>query len=99
MGSWDHLRTLELTWSDTARELFGVSDSVQVSYDLFLSLLESDDRKRTEHAIREAVENGRSFDLSYSLRKPSGSIHWVRARGAVAFGAESLCAACDAARH
>ena len=84
MGSWDlNLRTQELTWSDAARELFGVSDSVQVSYDLFLSLLESDDRKRTEHAIREAVENGRSFDLSYSLRKPSGSTHWVRARGAV----------------
>ena len=72
-----------MTWSDAARELFGVSDSVQVSHDLVLSLLEADDRKRTEQAIRETVENGRSFDLSYSLRKPSGSTHWVRARGAV----------------
>jgi two-component system sensor kinase FixL len=84
MGSWDlNLRTMELTWSDAARELFGVSDSVPVSYDLFLSLLEPDDRKRTEQAIREAVQNGRSFDFSYPLRKSSDSTHWVRARGAV----------------
>src|ERR1700751_1893692 len=76
MGSWDlDLRTMELTWSEAARELFGVSESVPVSYDLFLSLLEPGDRKRTNQAIREAIENGRSFDLSYPLRKPSGSTH------------------------
>jgi two-component system sensor kinase FixL len=84
MGSWDlNLHTLELTWSKAARELFGVSDSVRVSYDIFLSLLEPDDRKRTDQAIREAAENGRSFDLSYPLRKSSGATHWVRARAGV----------------
>jgi two-component system sensor kinase FixL len=84
MGSWDlNLRTMELTWSEAARKLFGFSDSDPVSYDLFLSLLEPDDQKRTEHAVREAVENSRFFDLSYPLRKPSGSTHWVRTRGGV----------------
>ena len=84
MGSWDlNLHTLELTWSEAARKLFGVSDSDPVSYELFLSLLEPDDRRRTEQAIHAAAENGRSFDLSYPLRKPSGSLHWVRVRGGV----------------
>ncbi|HLZ01166.1 MAG TPA: sensor protein FixL [Bradyrhizobium sp.] len=84
IGSWDlNLRTMELTWSEATRKLFDFSDSDPASYDLFLSLLEPDDRKRTEHAVREAIENAKSFDLSYALRKPSGSTHWVRARGGV----------------
>ena len=84
MGSWDlNLRTFELTWSRTARRLFGVSDRDPVSYDLFLSVLEPDERERTAQAVRQAVKSGRPFDLFYRLRKPSGSIHWVRARGSV----------------
>lgn len=84
IGSWDlNLRSLELTWSGAARELFGVSDSDPVSYDLFLSLLEPQDRRRTEQAVRAAAENGVPFDLSYPLRKSSGSARWVRVRGGV----------------
>lgn len=84
MGSWDlNLQTLELTWSEAARQLFGVSNNDPVSYDLFLSLLEPDDRSRTEQAIHAAAENGSPLDLSYPLRKPSGSTHWVRVRGSV----------------
>jgi two-component system, LuxR family, sensor kinase FixL len=74
---------MELTWSKAARQLFGFSDSDPVSYDLFLALLEPDDQRRTKLAIREAVKSGTFFDLSYPLRKPSGSTHWVRARGGV----------------
>jgi two-component system, LuxR family, sensor kinase FixL len=54
MGSWDLDRaTRELTWSEAACKLFGISSPDPVSYDLLISLLESDDRERTEQAIRQ----------------------------------------------
>jgi two-component system sensor kinase FixL len=84
VGSWDlNLSTMELTWSKAACQLFGVSGQDPVSYDLFLSLLEPDDRDRTDRAIRQAVESGQPFDLAYRLSKTSGSTHWVRARGSI----------------
>jgi two-component system sensor kinase FixL len=85
VGGWDLvLSTRELNWSQTARRLFGVSDRVPVTYDLFLSLLEPDDRKRTEQAIARSVESGAPFDLAYRLAREDGRSHWVRARGSLA---------------
>lgn len=57
VGGWDiDLSTRELFWSNTARKLFGVSNAAAVSYDLFLSLLEPEDRERTEQAISRSLE-------------------------------------------
>ncbi|WP_213289032.1 sensor protein FixL [Bradyrhizobium sp. sGM-13] len=84
VGGWDiDLSTRELFWSNIARKLFGVSNAAAVSYDLFLSLLEPEDRERTEQAISRSRETGASFDLSYRLRREDGGSHWVRARGSV----------------
>src|SRR5689334_13251056 len=87
MGSWDlDLTTKELTWSEAACNLFGISSRDPVSYDRLLSLLEPNDRQRIERAIRQALEAGIPFDLSYELMRTSGSTHWVRARGSVIRG-------------
>ncbi|MCA1453768.1 PAS domain S-box protein [Bradyrhizobium sp. BRP22] len=84
IGGWDlDLVTMELTWSSTARRLFGVSDDTPISYELFLSLLEPADRERTEQAISRATESGESFDLAYRLRRSDGRNHWVRLRGSL----------------
>ncbi|MGY3614361.1 sensor protein FixL [Bradyrhizobium sp. USDA 10063] len=82
VGGWDlDLSTMELTWSNTARRLFGVSDDAPVSYELFLSLLEPADRERTERAISHANETGESLDLACRLSRNDGANHWVRLRG------------------
>ncbi len=94
VGGWDlDLSTRELVWSETTRRLFGVSDAAPVSYDLFLAMLEPDDRERTEQAIRRSAETGSHFDLSYRLNSSTGSAHWVRARGSVVRDRD------DVARH
>src|ERR1700694_5177828 len=84
IGSWDlDLSTQGLLWSNTTRTLFGVSDESPVTYDLFLSLLEPQDRERTEQAVRRSVETGCSFDMQYRVNRQSQSRQWVRARGSV----------------
>jgi two-component system sensor kinase FixL len=85
IGGWDiDLSTRELTFSNTARRLFGVPDDALISYELFLSLLEPDDRERTERAIARVTESGEAFDFAYRLnRNDGGSDRWVRLRGSL----------------
>jgi two-component system sensor kinase FixL len=84
IGTWDlDLATRELVWSDTTKRLFGISSEKPVTYDLFLSLLEFQDRERTEQAVKRSVETDCSFDVQYRLGEESPSRQWVRARGSV----------------
>jgi two-component system, LuxR family, sensor kinase FixL len=84
IGTWDlDLSTQGLLWSNTTRTLFGASSELPVTYDLFLSLLEPQDRERTEQAIRRSVETGCSFDIQYRVGGQSRPRQWIHARGSV----------------
>jgi two-component system, LuxR family, sensor kinase FixL len=84
IGIWDiDLSTRKLLWSGITRALFGVSSELPLTYELFLSLLEAEDRERTEHAIRVSIETGCSFDMQYRVREPSQSSRWIRLRGSL----------------
>lgn len=84
IGTWDlDLSTQRMLWSSTTRALFGVPRELPLTYNLFLSLLEPEDRGRTEQAIRQSVETGCSFDMQYRVAGEARSSHWVRARGSV----------------
>jgi two-component system, LuxR family, sensor kinase FixL len=81
VGTWDlDLKTLELEWSETARILFGIESGQSVSYALFLSRLEPNDRERIESAIRHVSERGGSFDVSFRVAGALGRAQWIRAR-------------------
>jgi len=82
VGTWDlDLSTQKLELSDTAKSLFGVAPGKPVTYELFLSLLESKDRERTEQAIKRVAENGGNFDVSFKIAGASEPGQWIRARG------------------
>ena len=84
IGTWDlDLSTRSLLWSDTTRTLFGIPNDLPVTYELLLSLLEPDDRERTEQAIRRSIDTGCSFDMQYRIAGPSQSGLWIRIRGSV----------------
>jgi two-component system, LuxR family, sensor kinase FixL len=84
IGTWDlDLSTQGLLWSNTTRTLFGVPGELPVTYDLFLSLLQPQDRERTEQAIKRSVETGCSFDMQYRVDGQSRPRQWVRACGSI----------------
>jgi PAS domain S-box-containing protein len=45
--------------------------------DLWLQLMDDDDRDRYERSYLEAVESGRSWEDEYRIRKPDGKLAWV----------------------
>src|SRR6476646_495959 len=86
VGTWDlDLSTRELNWSNTTRKLFGVAPDAAVDYELFLSLLDPQDRDRTAKAVPQSIDTGRNFDVLYRVNQ-SDEGHWVRALGAVVDG-------------
>ena len=84
IGIWDlDLSTHKLLWSKTTRTLFGVAHELPLTYELFLSLLEPQDREPTDQAVKRSVETGCSFDMQYRVDGRSRVHKWVRARGSV----------------
>jgi two-component system sensor kinase FixL len=82
VGTWDlDLSTRKLEWSDATRSLFGVGREEPVSYELFLSLIEPEDRERTDRAISGVAESGGNLDVSFRLGGGHKSGQWVRTRG------------------
>ena len=89
VGTWDfEFSTRELTWSNTTRKLFGVSPDTSIDYDIFLSLLDLQDRDRTAYAMQQSIETGCNFDVQYRVHRHSDAGHWVRALGAIVAGAD-----------
>jgi two-component system, LuxR family, sensor kinase FixL len=82
VGAWDlDLLTHELVWSDNTRSLFGVPSDQPVDYDFFLSLLEPEDRKLTERAVRHSIDTGSEFDVAFAVAVKAGERCWIRLRG------------------
>ena len=82
VGAWDlELSTRKLNWSRTTRKMFGVEPDTPVDYDLFLSLLNAQDRDHTAQAMQQAIATGCSFDIEYRVDRNSGDGHWVRTLG------------------
>ena len=70
VGTWDlEFSTRELSWSNTTRKLFGVAPDAPVDYDLFLSLLDPQDRDRTAKALQQSIDTGRNFDVQYRVNR------------------------------
>src|SRR3954463_12030635 len=87
VGTWDlEFSTRDLTWSNTTRKLFGVSPDKPVDYDIFLSLLDSQDRDRTAAAVQQSIDTGCHFDAEYRGHRHAGAGPWVRARAAIVNG-------------
>src|SRR6266566_490444 len=84
VGTWDlDFSTQQLTWSNSTRKLFGVSPDQPVNYDLFLSLLDLQDRDRTAEAVQKSIETGCNFDVQYRVHRHSDTGQWVRTLGAI----------------
>jgi two-component system, LuxR family, sensor kinase FixL len=81
VGVWDlDLVSQEVTWSDNAGELFGVSGKRKVTYDFFLSLLDPLDRERVKRAIAQTVEADTRLDTTFSIASRPAARHWIRLR-------------------
>ena len=62
IGVWElNLDTLELTWDDRMRELYGIADDVEtIGVEIWSSALHPDDRIRAEQEFDRAISTDSS---------------------------------------
>lgn len=81
-GIWDwNLPGGELVWSNQCKALFGLKEDAPVCYDIFLEMVHVDDRERIRHALSQALEQRKNYDVEMRVLWPDGTQHWVKAKG------------------
>ncbi|NVN87993.1 MAG: PAS domain S-box protein [Rhodopseudomonas sp.] len=84
VGSWElNLSTQELVCSASARNLFGLSSELSANYELFLSLVDAEDRDRVAREVKQAIESEQSFDMQFRVGDQTRPSRWLRIRGGV----------------
>ncbi|HMD83091.1 MAG TPA: response regulator [Terriglobia bacterium] len=93
IGTFDfYPQTGKLIWSKFARQHFGLSTEMEVSYDTFLNALHPADRDRVTQTLQNALryENGGDYVDEYrTLGVEDGQERWLSSRGRVFFDAQS----------
>ncbi|MFZ5735419.1 MAG: sensor protein FixL [Pseudomonadota bacterium] len=82
VGTWEfNLASRDLAWSATTRKLFGVAPDAPVTYELFLSLIDPQDREQVARAMQRSIEHGDQIDVMYRVAEGARPSHWLRSRG------------------
>lgn len=78
---WD-VKTGRCLWSEEEFHLLGLTpENVVPSYDLFRSLIHSDDLPLFDKAIAEAHKNILPFHVDLRMKKDTNELIWVRCKG------------------
>ena len=92
IGTWDYdLQTGVLSWDERCKQLFGLSPSATVDYQIFLTGLHPDDRGPTDASVQAALEPGGAgrYDVEYRTIGPDdGTERWIAATGKAYFEGE-----------
>lgn len=83
VGHWEwNLTRNEVTWSPELYRIYGLdSQNFTPTYGGFLEHIHPDDAEYVQHKVREASENGRSFNYFHRIVRPNGVVRVVHARG------------------
>ena len=79
MGNWDwRIPENRLTWSDETRRIFGLDAARSgTSYEAFLARVHEEDRAEVDAAVRRALDDHGSYDLTHRIVRPDGELRFV----------------------
>ena len=82
LGAWElDVDSMTPLWSSHARQIFGMDLSGGISLAGFVDFFAQEGRPILDTAFREAVANGKSFDLTLPALRRDGARLWVRCVG------------------
>jgi PAS domain S-box-containing protein len=82
IGSWElDLKTQSLTWSEGIYQIFELDpNTVEPSYDLFLTLLPPEDAEELDRIYRQHLEDGIAYNFVHRFIFPDGRVKYIRER-------------------
>ena len=81
-GTWSlEFATLELTASETCKELFGLPPHAAFTYQDRLRAILPDDRAAAEAALQRTLADQADYEATYRIARPDGTIRWLTSIG------------------
>ena len=82
IGGWEFdAQTHEGTWTDEVARIHDLDPSTPTNVDFGMSFYLPDSKRKIEHAIQEALESAKAYDLELQMITASGNRKWVRTMG------------------
>ncbi|PYL67451.1 MAG: hypothetical protein DMF28_09125, partial [Verrucomicrobia bacterium] len=82
LWEWD-LNKNEIWVTPNRRAQLGLPASGKITFERLISRWHPDDREQVRLALKEAVENGRDYDVEFRIVLTDGSVRWIESRGRV----------------
>jgi PAS domain S-box-containing protein len=78
IGSWTwDIIADKVTWSDESYHIYGLAPGeVEPSYELFLKFIVPEDRERVDQEVKEAIDVGKKYNITYNIIRQDG-IHRI----------------------
>ena len=84
VGSWElELATNVVTWSAEAYRLYDVPMNAPVGYDVFVSRIHPEDRRRVEKVVGDGMQQMKDVEYEFRILRPNGTIRHVLGRNVV----------------
>ena len=86
-GTWSlDFASLELTASETCKELFGRAPEQPFTYHDRLQAILLEDRHSNDAAMKRAHEERADYNSTYRITRPDGTVRWLTSRGQAFIG-------------
>lgn len=88
LGVWEYDPATGIgNWDERCRQLYGIADGSQISYQQALTYVYPDDRRLIDQAVVDAFKPqlGGHYDVTYRTVGDDGQLRWVRFMGQAAF--------------
>ncbi|MBN9484729.1 MAG: PAS domain S-box protein [Bacteroidetes bacterium] len=84
IGTWDYnVATGDLSWSPECKAIFGISDDIKVTLDLFYQMVHPDDLEYVRTNFDSGFETG-DYDVAFRFSRYSDKqLRWVKSQGKV----------------
>ncbi len=81
-GTWSlEFASLELTASETCKELFGRAPEEPFTYEDRVEAILPEDRPLAEAALRRTLEAQTDYEVTFRIARPDGQVRWLTSRG------------------
>jgi PAS domain S-box-containing protein len=82
VGAWEYdVQEDRLRWSREVHKIHGLPEDTDPTLDEAISLYHREDRPKIREAFTRAIEEGEPYDEELRIRRPDGSVRWVRVYG------------------
>lgn len=89
VGGWEaNLKTGNLFWSQSTREIHKVHNNFQQDFENSIEFFKGESRERIKYLFNRATTEGISFDEEFQLVRADGVMIWVRIKGLPEFNGQ-----------